>query len=78
MICLAKYAVSVESFTFSAGHNPRVFPFLTEPILFHCHHKGFSIVIYLDDFLVLVFSKWGRQEGMFIFVFFTGLAWITH
>ena len=31
---------------------------LTNPILFLCHHKGLHIVIYLDDILVLVHSKW--------------------
>ena len=33
---------------------------LTKPILLLCHHKGFCIAIYLDDFLVLVPS---RQAG---------------
>ena len=31
---------------------------LTKPILFLCCHKGLCIVIYLDDILVLVCSKW--------------------
>ena len=57
-ISLAKYAVSVESFTFCAGHRPRVFTALTKPILLLCQCKGFCIVVYLDDVLVLVHSNW--------------------
>ena len=38
-------------------HPPRVFTFLTKPIVFFCHCKGFCIVIYLNDILVLVCSK---------------------
>ena len=37
---------------------PRVFMSLTKPILFLCCHKGFHIVINLDDILVLIHSKW--------------------
>ena len=33
---------------------PRVFTALAKPILFLCHCKGFSVVIYLDNILVLV------------------------
>ena len=39
---------------FGLATAPRVFTALTKPILFLCHHKGFCIVIYLDDILVLV------------------------
>ena len=42
---------------FGLATAPRVFTALTKPILFLCHCKGFHIVIYLDDILVLVFSK---------------------
>ena len=42
---------------FGLATAPRVFISLTKPILFLCHHKGFCIVIYLDDILVLVCSK---------------------
>ena len=42
---------------FGLATAPRVFTTLTKPILFLCHCKGFSIVIYLDDILVLVCSK---------------------
>ena len=31
---------------------------LTKPILFLCHCKGLCIIIYLDDILVLIHSKW--------------------
>ena len=42
---------------FGLATVPRVFTALTKPILFLCHHKGFCIVFYLDDTLVLVCSK---------------------
>ena len=57
MICLAQYIISVEGFTFWAGYTPRFFTTLTKPIPFLFNHKGFCIVIYLDDILVLVHSK---------------------
>ena len=41
---------------FGLATAPRVFMFLTKPILFLCHHKGLHIVIYLDDILVLIHS----------------------
>ena len=67
MIRLVQYAISVEGFTFWPGHNPRFFTALTKPILFLCHHKGFHIVISLDDILVLVHSKWaGKRAHSFL------------
>ena len=42
---------------FGLATAPRVFTALTKPILFLCHNKGFHIVMYLDDILVLVHSK---------------------
>ena len=46
---------------------PRVVMALTKPILFLCHHKGFCIVIYLDDILVLVLSKQaGKRAHLFL------------
>ena len=45
----------------------RVFMSLTKPILFLCYHKGLHIVIYLDDILVLVHSKWaGMRVHLFL------------
>ena len=45
----------------------RDFTALTKPILFLCHHKGFHIVVYLDDILVLVHSKWaGKRASSFL------------
>ena len=44
----------------------RVLTALTKPILFLFHHKGFCIVIYLDDILVLVCSKWAGKRGLLI------------
>ena len=38
-----------------------------EPILFLCHCKGLHIVIYLDDILVLIHSKWvGKRACLFL------------
>ena len=52
---------------FGLATAPQVFTALTKPILFLCHHKGFCIVIYLDDILVLVHSKWaGRRAYSFL------------
>ena len=50
----------------------KVLPFglataLTKPILFLCHHKGFHIVIYLDDILVLVHSKQASKRAHLFF-----------
>ena len=47
---------------------PRVFAVLTKLILFLCHCKGFHIVIYLDDILVLVHSKWAGKRAHSFFV----------
>ena len=47
--------------------TPLVFTALTKLILFLCHYKGFCIVIYLDDILVLVHSKQaGRRAHSFL------------
>ena len=46
--------------SFGLATAPRIFMALTKPILFLCHHKGFCIVIYLDDILVLLHSTVGR------------------
>ena len=46
---------------FGLATAPQVFTALTKPILFFYHHKGFCIVIYLDDILVLVHSKWAGR-----------------
>ena len=47
---------------------PQVFTALAKPILFLCHHRGFSIDIYLDDILVLVHSKQaGKRSCSFLF-----------
>ena len=52
---------------FGLATAPRVFMALTKPILFLCHHKGFCIVIYLDDILVLVHSKQaGKRAHLFL------------
>ena len=52
---------------FGLATAPRVFTSLTKPILFLCHCKGLCIVIYLDDILVLVHSKWaGKRAHLFL------------
>ena len=52
---------------FGLARAPRVFTSLTKPILFLCHCKGLHIVIYLDDILVLVRSKWaGKRAHLFL------------
>ena len=52
---------------FGLATAPRVFTSLTKPILFLCHCKGLHIVIYLDDILVLVHSKWaGKRACLFL------------
>ena len=52
---------------FGLATGPQVFTALTKPILFLCHCKCFCIVIYLDDILVLVHSKWaGKRAHSFL------------
>ena len=52
---------------FGLATAPQVFTTITRPILFLCHCKGFCIIIYLDDILVLVYSKWaGMRAHMFL------------
>ena len=52
---------------FGLATSPQIFTALPKPILFLCHHKGFCIVICLDDILVLVHSKWeGKRAHSFL------------
>ena len=52
---------------FGLATIPSVSMSLTKPILFLCHCKGLCIVIYLDDILVLVHSKWaGKGASLFL------------
>ena len=52
---------------FGVATAPWVFAALTKPILLLCHHKGFCIVICLDDILVLVHSKQaGKRAHSFL------------
>ena len=56
-----------EVLPFGLATAPRVFTSLTKLILFLCHHNGLCIVIYLDDILVLVCSKWvGKRACLFL------------
>ena len=57
----------MEGFTFLACTAPGVFTSLMKPTLFLCCHKGLCIVIYLDDLLVLIHSKWvGKRTRLFL------------
>ena len=59
------YQWKVWPFGLATAHL--VFTALTKPILFLCNCKGFCIVIYLDDILVLVRSKQaGRRAHSFL------------
>ena len=52
---------------FGMATGPRIFTALTKLILFLCHNKGFYIVIYLDNILVLIHSKWaGKRAHSFL------------
>ena len=51
---------------FGLATAPRVFTSLMKPILFLCHCKGFHIVIYLDDILVLICSKLAGKRACLI------------
>ena len=52
---------------FGLATAPTVFTSLMKPILFLCHCKGLHIVIYLDDILVLICSKWaGKRTCLFL------------
>ena len=44
---------------------PEVFIFLTKYIIFLCHCKRFSVIIYLHDFLVLIHSKHVAQRARY-------------
>ena len=48
---------------FGMATAPQVFTTLTKSVLFLCLHKGFCIVVYLDDILVLVHSKQAGQRA---------------
>ena len=54
---------------FGLATAPRVFMALTKPILLLCHHKGFHIVINLDDMLVLVCSNLASRRACLFLCF---------
>ena len=61
------YHISGKVYLFGLAMAFRIFTALTKPILFLYQHKGFCIVIYLDDILVLVCSKWaGKMTHSFL------------
>ena len=52
---------------FGLAITPSVFMDLTKPILFLSHCMGFCIVIYWDEILVIVCSKWeGKRACLFL------------
>ena len=55
-----------KALPFGLATAPQVFTALTKPNLFLCHSKGFCIIIYLDDILVLIHSKQaGKRACLF-------------
>ena len=67
-LCFVWHNVSYQwkVLLFGPATAPRVFTSLMKPILFLCCHKGLHIVIYLDDILVLIHSKWaGKRHTCF-------------
>ena len=63
---------------FGLATAPRVFTSLMKPILFLSHCKGLHIVIYLDDILVLVHSKWaGKRVHLFLCSFWSVLVYTS-
>ena len=55
--------ISGRLYLFGLATAPWVFTGQTKPILFLCQHKGFHIVIYLDNILVLVHSTWASKRA---------------
>ena len=53
--------------SFGLATAPKVFTSLNKPILLLCNHKGFYIIIYLDDILVLVHSKYASKRAQSFF-----------
>ena len=77
---------------FRQALSPRVFNSLNKPILFLCCNKGFHVITYLDDILVLTHSKHVAKRVQTLLVcpglcinfskseqkiFFFGLCWDT-
>ena len=61
------YLISGWFLPFGLATAPQVFTALSKPILFLYCHKGFCIVIYLDDIFGLVHSKWtGKRAHSFL------------
>ena len=57
-----------KALPFGLATVPQVFTALTKPILLLCHHKGFCIIIYFNDNLVMVHYKWaGKRAHSFLF-----------
>ena len=48
---------------FGLAMAPRVLTSLTKPILLLCHCKGFCVVTYLNDILVLTCSKCAGKKA---------------
>ena len=64
---------------FGLAAAPRVLTALTKPILSLCCHKGSCIVIFLEDILVLVHSKWaGMGAHLLLCSLLVGLGLYTN
>ena len=60
-----------EFLPFWLAMSPRVFTSLITPIISLCQYKGFHVIIYLDDILILTFSKYaGKRAQIFCAVYF--------
>ena len=67
MFCLCNMPYQWKVSPFGLATAPMLFTSLTKPILFLCHHKDWHIVIYLDDILVPICSKWvGKRAHLFL------------
>ena len=69
--------ISGEFLPFSLATGPRAFTFLTKSILFLCCHKGFLLIIYLDDIQFLVQSTCADKRA-FSFLCSINLPWATY
>ena len=69
---LVELTLQMEDFAIWAGYSSKHF---TSLILFLCQHKGFNVIISLDDILVLIHSGSTGKRACF-FVLFMCSSWI--
>ena len=61
---------------FELASDPRVFTSPTKAILFLCHCKGFCIIIYLDDSLMLNHCKYVDKRRFSLSLVFISLSFV--